>query len=259
MSFKDEMATVSNTHRKNRIRVALFFLVAIFIAYLFGAGQVSKGLSQSDLVAIQKLGVNSQCQKISSFEDEISCIKFIQASIKRLLPNMSCAERGQTIEPLEFLQRQYGCCYDRARFTEKVLSHYGFETRHVAIYDASRFGFMAIFLPGISSHATSEVYTQKGWLGVDSNHPFILMTRNNRVLTYKDFKKHSGELDYAIVPADFYKKDLLVIYGLFSRHGMFHGPNLPAPEFNFRELLYNFDLGTPFPNQLDQSLDNQGV
>jgi hypothetical protein len=236
------MATAMNndTHRKKRAGLALAFLTTIFIVYLFAAGQVSKEISQSDLLAIQKLHVDLQCHTISSFQDELSCIQAIQGSIKTLVPNMNCAARGQTIEPFEFLQRQYGCCYDRARYTEKALSRYQFKTRHVAIYDMSDYGVFGLFMPGTLSHATTEVYTQKGWMGVDSNEPFVLITRSNQVLSYKDFKQHPYTLKYPVEPRNFYSKNLLVVYGLFSRHGMFHGPNLPAPEFNFRELFYNF-------------------
>jgi hypothetical protein len=32
-----------------------------------------------------------------------------------------------------------------------------------------------------------------------------------------------------------------VTYGLYSRHGRFYGPKLPAPEINYPDLLrYNF-------------------
>jgi hypothetical protein len=44
-----------------------------------------------------------------------------------------------------------------------------------------------------------------------------------------------------IEPKHFYDKKLLVIYGLYSRHGMFHGMNLPGPEFNQSELKYNIE------------------
>lgn len=229
----------NDTDRKGRARSLFFFLAAVLVAYLLLAGYVSKALSQSDLKAIQALQVDASCHDLSSFSEEVRCVRAVQASIKRLVPDMNCAENGETIEPLEFIQRQYGCCFDRARFTEKALAHYGFTTRHVAIFDMSDHGVLTLFSPGVASHATSEVYTRKGWMGVDSNEPFILITVTGQVLNYKDFKQHSDALEYPVAPANFYRNKLLVVYGLFSRHGMFHGPKLPAPEFNFRELLYN--------------------
>ena len=212
-------------------------LSLLIIAYVFYAGHVSKQLTKDDVYAIEKLTVSSQCLKTTSFENEINCIRAVQAAIKTLVPNMKCAEKRTTIEPLEFVNRGYGCCFDRARFTEKALAYYGFNTRHVAIYDRSQYGWFGLLVPGISSHATTEVLTKKGWMGVDSNEPFILLTNNDEVLTYKNFKPSINDLTSNVEPKEFYEKDVFVIYGLFSRHGMFHGLNLPSPEFNFRELL----------------------
>lgn len=215
-------------------------LLAALVFYLFFAGHVSKSITAADVDAIEKLSVQTSCAQVSSFPDEIACVKAIQLSIRALIPNNRCAGRGTTIEPLDFITRSFGCCYDRARFTEKALIYYGFETRHVAIYDVSKHGLLGFFIPGISSHATSEVLTTKGWMGVDSNEPFILLTKNKEVLTFRNFKKHADDLDDIVAPQSFYANDLMIIYGLFSRHGMFHGLNLPAPEFNFRELRHNF-------------------
>lgn len=223
-----------------RTSFILMTLVVLFIAYVFLAGHVSKELTNEDKIAVQKLGVDAQCLKVLSFDDEIRCVKAIQNAITELVSDTRCADRGTTIEPQEFLKRSFGCCYDRARFTEKSLSYYGFKTRHVAIYDRTKHGALSIFVPGISSHATSEVLTKKGWMGVDSNEPFILLTTENQVITFNNFKSHEDQLKYPMKPKGFYSNELLVVYGLFSRHGMFHGPNLPTIEFNFGELHHNF-------------------
>ena len=41
-------------------------------------------------------------------------------------------------------------------------------------------------------------------------------------------------------PYAFYDQDVDVIYGLYSRHGGFHGKQLPGPEYVLSELLWNF-------------------
>jgi hypothetical protein len=219
-----------------------YFIGAVAIlgvSYVYFAGSVDKTLTRADIDAISKLSVNDVCANLSAFQQQIDCIRAIQTSIRTLVPNFKCAAKGTTIEPLQFIERGFGCCYDRARFTEKALSHFGFQTRHVAIYERDERGLLGLLIPQTGSHATTEVKTLKGWMGVDSNQPFILITTDDNVLTYRDFKKYLPKLKYAVAPAGFYKKNLIVIYGLFSRHGMFHGPNLPTPEFNLRELLYN--------------------
>lgn len=78
-------------------------------------------------------------------------------------------------------------------------------------------------------------------MGVDSLEPFLLITSNNQVRTYSNFKNDINDLKYRVEPEAFYDKNLIVIYGLYSRHGMFHGYNLPTPEVNLSEMLYNFE------------------
>jgi hypothetical protein len=182
--------------------------------------------------------VEKECAEKGKFDAEVHCIKSIQMVIRRLVPDSKCAIGN--IEPYDFISRGFGCCYDRARFMEKALNYYGFQTRHVALYDIGAYGIFSVFVPGISSHATTEVKTQKGWLGVDSNHPFLLMTRDGIALTYKTFRLWKNDIIDPVIPEKFYEKRLAVIYGLYSRHGKFHGPNLPGPEFNLKELKYNF-------------------
>lgn len=68
----------------------------------------------------------------------------------------------------------------------------------------------------------------------------MLITRSGQPLTFKNFRQHREELLNPPQPADLYESDFTVVYGLYSRHGMFHGLPLPSPEFNIRELSYNF-------------------
>lgn len=144
---------------------------------------------------------------------------------------------------MDFLERGYGCCYDRARFIGKALIYYNMTTRHVALYDKTNFGLLAFLVPHVQSHATNEVFTKKGWMGIGALDRYVLMTKDGRPLTFKDL---------ATIPLDSLRekpnlrksilvKPFLVIYGLYSRHGMFHGNNLPAPEINYPDFIkYNF-------------------
>ena len=230
-------------------RIKLLYLSSTFIGfalYLYIAGSVDQEIKPDDILAIKMLGVDSTCLKKTDFQSEVRCVKSIQLAIQSLVPNRRCAVKGTIIEPLDFVQRGFGCCYDRARFLEKTLKYYGFETRHVAIFDVSNYGLFSLLVPGIPSHATSEVLTTRGWMGVDSNEMFILMSRGGDPLTYKDYKEKQL---YTLTPVSFYSNNkLFVIYGLYSRHGMFHGSNLPAPEFNLTELFYNFSSNQNYKN-----------
>jgi hypothetical protein len=222
------------------LRVITLSVFILLLAYLCLAGSVNNEITDEDREAIEWLMVQPQCENISSFDNQIECIGRVQEAIRKIVPDFNCALPGtRPIEPYPFVQSGSGCCYDRARFTEKALRHYGFITRHIALYKTNRYGFLSIFIPGISSHATTEVKTAKGWMGVDSNHPFILLTKDGKPLTYKNFREKETELLKPVAPPGFYDENIIVVYGLYSRHGKFHGRNLPAPEFNFDELKYN--------------------
>lgn len=220
----------------------LFF--ALVVSVLF-SGHIDKSVNHLDRDAIEKLGIEEQCSYLTDFEKETTCIKAIQDSIRRLVTDFTCAARGVLIEPYQFIKRGYGCCYDRARFTEKALMHFGFKTRHVAIYDGDAYGLWGLLVPRINSHATTEVKTSRGWLGVDSNEPFLLITESGDVLTYRNFKSRRAEIRDPVAPDDFYGRDLIVVYGLYSRNGKFHSLNnpIPVPEFDLRELAYNLFPG----------------
>src|SRR3546814_7846634 len=78
-------------------------------------------------------------------------------------------------EPKDLYAVHSGECYDRSRSIEKLLRLAGFEARHVSVYSvpdgSSVLG--ALLTPGTSSHAVSEVLTQRGWMLVDSNARWI--------------------------------------------------------------------------------------
>ena len=91
-----------------------------------------------------------------------------------------------------------------------------------------------------ASHAASALTE---WLGVDSNLPFIILDGNKNPKTYRAALADIDNFPM-VAPRPFFiedsiVKDFDVIYGLYSRHGNFHGKNFPGPEFVFSELLWN--------------------
>lgn len=210
-------------------------------AYFSIASPVSKELTLSDVKVIDGMKAEFDCADTSEFGAQVSCIKSVQLGLKKLIPDMKCADRGVAIEPEAFMARKYGCCYDRARLLEKVFLHYGLESRHVALYDKSKYGAFAIFVPGVPSHATLEVKTARGWMGVDSNELFVLLTDSGNPVIYSELFEKIDSIKDRVVPMSFYENRVLAIYGLYSRHGMFHGPNMPSPEINYKDFLsFNF-------------------
>ncbi len=219
------------------ILAAILVCGVVFVA----TNSVSKRLTQEDLTAISVFELDEKCAEINSFEDELGCAKAAQASIHRVIPNTECAAPGQTVEPMEFLKRGFGCCTDRTRTLEKIFTHYGLVTRKVALYDISALGlFKTMITPGVDSHATLEVMTKRGWMGVDSNHEFVLFDEERGPYSYTYFSREDAEVEASIVPYRFYSNKPIVIFGLYSRHGYFHGPNVPGPEVNIHDFLrYN--------------------
>lgn len=234
-----------------RAMLGLGVLLLLGLIYVVLAGSVSKERTPRDLKAIATLKAEAQCADLKTYEQQLRCIRFVQRAVQTSVPDMRCAENGEPIEPMDFLERGYGCCFDRARFMSKAFENFGLRTRHVALHDRSRFGLLAYAVPGVASHASTEVLTEKGWMGVDSNEPFILQTRDGRPVTYAQlFDLPRDKLAQQPLPADLYDLPMLVTYGLYSRHGRFHGPDLPAPEINYPEFIrYNFSAEAPAPQK----------
>jgi len=162
-------------------------------------------------------------------------------------------------------QNRKGVCFNRAFFQEKILREAGFKTRHVYIYftatdKATR--FRNFFKRGLRSHAMLEVKTKKGWMLVGTNANWLGLDQKGMPMTIGEVRRRlkGKTLALAKTPTKgkiFYEElqvphDFRFIYGIYSRHGKFlkSGPleqifNRPVlsgviPDFNLRELLYNF-------------------
>ena len=175
-----------------------------------------------DEQAIQSLGVDDKCvNSIGSYEAEVQCLISIQAVVQAIGEKTYCEVwiRSHLNEPSEFLRRNYGCCVDRARFIEKAARYYGYETRHIFIIQPKYSYSLTNFLPlNQSSHATSEILTVNGWLGVDSVKPFVLIGADNSPDTYRDAINNLEKFP-KMAPREFYQERSDIIYGLYSRHG----------------------------------------
>lgn len=231
-----------NKSKKIGLIVTLIFT---FMLYVNNALIVDNSLTIKDKSAIKALDVSDICsQRIGlEFYEEIECLASIQKAVQGIGKN-NCAQKIDIIEPYEFLKRGYGCCFDRARFIEKAARYFGYETRRVFMIQPKYGASFTNTLPlGQASHAASEVLTIKGWIGIDSNEPFLLLDKHGNPKTYRLALDSIDEFPM-MVPRTFFVeksvvKDFDIIYGLYSRHGNFHGKNLPGPEFVISELLWN--------------------
>ena len=225
---------------KRTILFSLFLISACVPFYFSYALSVDNSITSEDELAIKSLELASVCENISGYYDkEVLCLLAIQSSVQSI-GEVRCAVASDIVEPSDFLRRNYGCCFDRARFIEKASGYFGFETRRVFLIQPYEGLSVFNYLPlRQMSHATSEILTSRGWLGVDSNEPFILLSERGTPTTYKNAINNIDAFRQ-MTPRNFYTEELDVIYGLYSRHGNFHGKNFPGPEYVLSELLWNW-------------------
>jgi hypothetical protein len=224
-------------------KVVLIFLTFAITAYAYVtlALSVNNTITQEDRQAIISLEVEKSCANtIGKYGDEVGCFAAIQTAILAI-GGKHCALSSDVIEPSEFIKRNYGCCFDRARFIEKAARYYGYTTRHVFLIQPKNGISLGNYLPlGQSTHATTEILTSRGWLGIDSMKPFMLIAEDTSPHTFRNAIDNLDNFPF-MQPKDFYSKEIDVIYGLYSRHGNFYGRNFPGPEYVFSELLWNWE------------------
>ena len=212
-------------------------LLGALYYFLISIG-VSKSISEDDRYFTKLLNVDKECLKINSYDQEIKCIKAIQESQLNFITGKDCRGKYINLGSIEIINKNTACCFDRARITEQALQIYGFKVRHIHLNQTENRGYFNLFIPGSSSHAVTEVLTSRGWLGVDSNEPFVLLDKNNYPNTYE--KAISNGVINAYSKNSFYKKPMSYVIGLYSRNGTFFEPYLPyLPEINFNDFLRN--------------------
>ena len=219
----------------------LFFsLLAISISfYSYASIRVTKAITQDDHEITKLFNIDKECSNLNTYEKEIICIKSIQEAQLNLIEDTKCRGRFINLGSIEVINKNTACCFDRARITEQALQIYGFKVRHVHLNQTENRGYFNIFGPGSTTHAVTEVLTSRGWLGVDSNEPFILLDQDNLPNTYEQ-AIHNGVVDILTENA-FYKKPMIYMIGLYSRNGTFFEPYLPyIPEINFNDFFGNF-------------------
>jgi len=217
-----------------------FTLLAITIPfYCYASIRVTKATTNDDHEITKLLNIDKECSNPNTYQKEIICIKSIQQSQLNLIEDTNCRGKFINLGSLEVINKNSACCFDRSRITEQALQIYGFKVRHVHLNLTDKRGFFNLLVSGSDSHAVTEVLTSKGWLGVDSNEPFILQDKDNFPNTYKQ-AIHNGVINMH-TDNHFYKKPLTYVIGLYSRNGTFFQPYLPfVPEINIKDFFGNF-------------------
>lgn len=225
---------------KRRSKVFSLIFFSSIISYLYFAIGVSKNISSEDIKITELLSVGNECSNIDSFNMEVKCIRNIQRAQLDLIKGKECRDEFNfflNLGSIKILKENTACCFDRARITQQSLQYYGFKVRNIFLLNRKSNVF-DILRAGIDSHATTEVLTSKGWLGVDSNEPFMLISKKGIPYTYEKaitsglIKQHSD--------INFYKYPNYQFIGLYSRKGNFFAPYfLFLPELNYSDFFSN--------------------
>ena len=224
---------------RKKFKILLLIIFIPLFSYFFASIRVSKSLKKDDLDIVKLLNIENECTNVNSYKKEIKCIKSVQKAQLNLIKGTTCRGKYINMGSKEVITSNTACCYDRARITEQALQNYGFKVRHIHLNQTQKIGFLNLFVPGTPSHASTEVLTSKGWLGVDSNEPFLLLDINNLPYSFKEGITN-GLINNLSKKPSFYNKPLTYIIGLYSRNGTFLEPYLPfVPEINIIDFFGN--------------------
>ncbi len=229
--------------RRARILAIGGSTLAVLAAAVLALADVDTALDGADRRAIASLGLDAACAERTTYEDDVACVRALQAKLLEVVPDVRCVHVWGEVshEPAALLERGRGCCYDRSRLIEKTLASYGFEVRHLSIHKLrlpAPFGY----LQNVPSHAISEVRTRRGFMVVDSNRPWIARTPDGAPLDARALRDalRSGAALEAPEIGDYFGGDYAVFYGLYSRHGGFYPPFVPVPDVDVAQLGHNF-------------------
>lgn len=223
------------------------FVFLLSVLALLWVHQVPYSLTTQDKLALRHMlsGIDKTTPD-APYADQIMTIGRAQAAIFEAAPEYKPIPKGQIREPSQLVEAGHGYCFDRARSIDKALRFLGFKTRYAALYSIDQTGdiWASLMRKGgddVISHAAVEVLTQRGWLVVDSVHPWLAINQTGDPLSFADMQDgynpdQAGEDVYKI-----YRKAFRPVYGLYSRHGMAYPPFNIIPDFNWNEAWANFN------------------
>ena len=215
--------------------VGLFFLFAIYT-------NVPTDYDAQDKVVFENKLQLRPFRNPKTFEEEIIAIKTIQRRTFLIAPVGTGIPDYESREPVDFIGRQEGLCFDRSRTTDKALSYIGLPSRHVyLLFQQKGQGFWhSMFRYRAPSHAITEVKTKRGWMFIDSNTDWIGITRDGQVVNADDVWKRAA--DFENIPS-YLKRPWWAIRGMYSRKGQLYPPYIFFPDINWPDFFSWFFFG----------------
>jgi len=231
---KPAMAAGASRLQGRGLRLAATIGLLCLIALLAFITNVPTRLTAEDVAVFEQYLDLKDLPRPQSFEDEIRTIRLVQARVFAHAPLGAGIPDYEPREPSDLMKYKRGLCYDRARTLEKAYAYMGFKTRHVyLLYRKDRSLLKSLFRRGHPSHAVTEVKTSRGWLYVDSNKPWIAVTRNGEAHGAGGIWKHFDEFDGA---PEYVRGPWWAIRGLYSRKGVHYAPYFPMPQLNWLDF-----------------------
>jgi hypothetical protein len=211
-------------------------LVIIVLIFIMAYANVPVNITTKDAEVFKNLKITSEIARKLNYDEQILLIKEIQLEIFRRAPLGDGIPEYKSREPLDLLLYGKGLCYDRSRTIDKALKYAGFETRHVyLLYKENKYLIRALLTYKQTSHAVTEVKTEKGWIMVDSNQPWISISKDG--FPIKTDEIYSKKDDFLYIP-EYLKYEWWAIRGLYSRKGSLYSKWFFFPEFNWHDFFY---------------------
>lgn len=212
-------------------------LFVIFAVYT----NVSTNVTVEDVDTFLEIGLMKP-NKSLTFEQQISLIRQVQHAVFKRAPVGRGIPDYEPREPADLIKFGQGLCYDRSRTFDKALNYLGFESRHVFIlYREDKLFLKAFFRDGQTSHAVTEVKTNKGWMLVDSNTEWVALTSHGEPVNADEVWHRFREFSNA---PEYLNKPWWAIRGMYSRKGQLFSPFFLFPDFNWFDFfgwLIGFD------------------
>ncbi|MGE4313558.1 MAG: transglutaminase domain-containing protein [Pseudobdellovibrionaceae bacterium] len=232
-----------------------FCAVLIGLAVIIYLSQIPTGITPTDKAALETIYTTSGYPHLidnkapAEFTEQIAQIREVQKAVLQISPTLQKIPVNAPREPEDLLKAGHGQCSDRARSILKGLELLGYRARFAAIFSFDQTHMppeqLARQIDDVRSHALIEVLTAKGWLFVDTNEPWVSLDENGNPVSLQQWQDVSDRTHFkwsASNEGQIYwlmkSSDLMVIYGLYSRHGLFYPPFTPyIPDINWRELV----------------------
>jgi hypothetical protein len=220
-----------------KIKLLKIILALIFICFVVLGiyTNVPTHLTSDDKVVFESLGIKNKSLSINDFESKIVLIKKLQDEIFKRAPFGVNIPYYHAREPADLMRAGQGQCFDRSRSFDKGSTFIGIEARHVyLLYKQEKHFLHALITRRQQSHAVTEIKTSKGWMLVDSNMPWVALTRNGEPVSADYVWKRFDEFDN---PPPYLKEPWWAIRGMYSRKGHFYEPYILFPEFNWPDFI----------------------